>query len=217
MEVEQMAVKSAPAAWIAFGRVEIDTLGHRLFVDGGEVALERKAFAVLVLLAREPGRVLGRDEILDAVWGHTHVTPAVLSRIIAVLRHALGQSGEESHYLHTVHGIGFRLDAKVRSAASREELIAGRVSAVTEPAFVPPLTSDAAAAVATAASPATLLRPGKTHRLERRLVAVITGLLVVAAALLAPHALASTGAFYTDSSTTGMDITATPTFPPKTP
>lgn len=186
MEVEQMAVESAPAAWIAFGRVEIDTLGHRLFVDGGEVALERKAFAVLVLLAREPGRVLSRDEILDVVWGHTHVTPAVLSRIIAVLRHALGESGEESHYLHTVHGIGFRLDAQVRSAASREKLMAYRASAATEPAFLPALTSDVAAPpTTTAASPATLpLRPGKTRRLERRLVAIITGLLVVAAAML---------------------------------
>ncbi|WP_254424390.1 winged helix-turn-helix domain-containing protein [Rhodanobacter sp. C05] len=191
MEVEQMAVESAPAAWIAFGRVEIDTLGHRLFVDGEEVALERKAFAVLVLLAREPGRVLSRDEILDVVWGHTHVTPAVLSRIIAVLRHALGESGEESPYLHTVHGIGFRLDAQVRSAGSRKELIAGRASAATEPVFLPALTSDVVAPpAATAVSPVTPLQPDKTRRLERRFVAVIIGLLVVAAALLGWHQFA---------------------------
>ena len=192
MEVEQMAVESAPAAWIAFGRVEIDTLGHRLFVDGEEVALERKAFAVLVLLAREPGRVLARDEILDVVWGHTHVTPAVLSRIIAVLRHALGESGEESPYLHTVHGIGFRLDAQVRSAASREELIAGRATAATEPAFLPALTSDVTAPpAATAVSPIMPLQPDRTRRLDRRLVAVVTGLLVVAAVLLGWRQFAS--------------------------
>ena len=53
---------------------------------------------------------------------------------------------------------------------------------------------------------------GRTQWLRALIVAAL-----VAAALLAPHALASTGAFYTDSSTTGMDITATPTFPPKTP
>lgn len=186
-----MAVESAPAAWIAFGRVEIDTLGHRLFVDGEEVALERKAFAVLVLLAREPGRVLSRDEILDVVWGHTHVTPAVLSRIIAVLRHALGESGEDSHYLHTVHGVGFRLDAQVRSAASREELIAGTVSVATEPVFLPALASDVAAQpAATAVSPATPLQPNKTRRLDKRLVAVVTGLFVVAAVLLGWHQFA---------------------------
>ena len=183
-----MAVESASAAWIAFGAVEIDTLGHRLFVDGAEVGLERKAFAVLVLLAREPGRVLSRDEILDEVWGHSHVTPGVLSRVIAMLRHALGESGEENHFLHTVHGVGFRLDAEVRFAASREELMADRAVAATELAFVPTFTSDLAAPpAATAASPATPLRPDQTHWLERLLVAVITVLLVVAAVLLGRH------------------------------
>src|SRR5215472_2176290 len=119
-----MATESVSPAWIAFGTVEIDTLGHRLYVDGEEVGLERKAFSVLVLLAREPGRVLSRDEILDGVWGHHHVTPGSLSRVVALLRHALGESAEECRYLHTVHGVGFRLDAEVRSAASREELVA---------------------------------------------------------------------------------------------
>lgn len=186
-----MAAESVSAAWIAFGAVEIDTLGHRLFVDGEEVGLERKAFAVLVLLAREPGRVLSRDEILDVVWGHTHVTPAVLSRVIALLRHALGESGEETHYLHTVHGIGFRLDAKVRCAASREGLTVNRASAATESAFVPALTSDVAAPPAvTAVSPTMPRRPGKTRRLQRRLVVVIMGLVVVAAALFGWHQFA---------------------------
>ncbi|WP_430389619.1 winged helix-turn-helix domain-containing protein [Dyella sp. 20L07] len=183
-----MAAESVSAAWIAFGTVEIDTLGHRLFVNGEEVGIERKAFAVLVLLAREPGRVLSRDEILDVVWGHTHVTPGVLSRVIAMLRHALGESGEESHYLHTVHGVGFRLDAQVRCAASREELNAERQWPATEPVLASSHTSNVAASpIATVESPTTFLRPSKTRRLEKRLAIVIVGLLVVAAALLGWH------------------------------
>ncbi len=186
-----MAAESASAAWIAFGAIEIDTLGHRLFVNGEEIGLERKAFAVLVLLAREPGRVLSRDEILDEVWGHTHVTPGVLSRVIAMLRHALGESGEESHYLHTVHGVGFRLDAEVRSGASREELVTDGASPISEPVFVPALTSAVVAPpAAIAASPAAPLRPAKTPRLKKRLVAVMTGLFVVAAVLLGRHLFA---------------------------
>lgn len=179
-----MAAESDSAAWIAFGTVEIDTLGHRLFVKGEEVGLERKAFAVLVLLAREPGRVLSRDEILDVVWGHTSVTPGVLSRVIALLRHALGESGEESHYLHTVHGIGFRLDAQVRSAASREELMADGALPATELALAAdPISDVAALPAATAASPATPLRSGKTRRLGRPFVAAISALLVAAVML----------------------------------
>jgi TolB-like protein/DNA-binding winged helix-turn-helix (wHTH) protein/Tfp pilus assembly protein PilF len=185
-----MAAESDSAAWIAFGTVEIDTLGHRLFVKGEEVGIERKAFAVLVLLAREPGRVLSRDEILDLVWGHTNVTPSVLSRVIALLRHALGESGEECHYLHTVHGIGFRLDAEVRSAASREALMANGALPVTEAALVPAVASEAPMSpAAKAASPATPLRPGNTRRLGMGLVAVITVLLVVGAVLLGRHPL----------------------------
>ncbi|MDR3447936.1 MULTISPECIES: winged helix-turn-helix domain-containing protein [unclassified Dyella] len=185
-----MAVESASAAWMAFGTIEIDTLGHRLFVDGEEVGLERKAFAVLVLLARDPGRVLSRDEILDEVWGHSHVTPSSLSRIIALLRHALGESGEENHYLHTVHGVGFRLDAEVQFASSREGLSTNKVLVAPEPVFVPVLTHDVVVPeAATAASPAIPLRPDKTRRFGKLLVAVIAGLLVVVAVLLGRHQL----------------------------
>ena len=106
--------------WMMFDRVEIDLLGHRLYVDGEEVPLERKAFAVLVLLAGEPGRVFSRDEILDAVWEHRHVTPGVLNRIITLLRHALGETAGDHRYLQTVHGVGYRLDAQVRRRHQRE-------------------------------------------------------------------------------------------------
>ena len=187
-----MAAETASAAWIAFGTVEIDTLGHRLYVDGAEVGLERKAFAVLVLLARDPGRVLSRDEILDEVWGHSHVTPGVLSRVIAMLRHALGESGDESHYLHTVHGVGFRLDADVRSAASREELMAeGALPPVTKPAPAKALANPVDAPPAVPATTSAISPPaGETRRFGKRLVVAIAGLLVLAAALFGWHRFA---------------------------
>lgn len=105
---------------IRFDAVEIDGEGHRLRVAGVEVPLERKAFAVLLLLARHPGRVFTRDEILDAVWGHTHVTPGVLNRIMTLLRQALGESGESHRYLHTVHGVGYRFDRPVDARSDAE-------------------------------------------------------------------------------------------------
>ncbi len=98
------------ARWILFDQVEIDLTGRRLFVDGHESPLEPKAFAVLALLARQPGRALTRDEILDAVWGHRHVTPGVLNRIVTLLRHALGEQAQNAQYLKTVHGVGYRFD-----------------------------------------------------------------------------------------------------------
>jgi TolB-like protein/DNA-binding winged helix-turn-helix (wHTH) protein/Tfp pilus assembly protein PilF len=98
---------------IVFDDIEIDVDGRRLTVDGKDVALEPKAFAVLVLLANNAGKTLAHDDILDAVWGHRHVTQSVLHRAIALLRQALGSRSSQRQYIHTVHGVGYRFDARV--------------------------------------------------------------------------------------------------------
>ncbi|HSS86135.1 MAG TPA: winged helix-turn-helix domain-containing protein, partial [Reyranella sp.] len=76
---------------LAFDDIVIDLAGRRLSRAGQEQALEPKAFAVLALLLGAPGRVFSRDEILDAIWGHRHVTQSVLNRIMSLLRQALGE------------------------------------------------------------------------------------------------------------------------------
>ena len=98
------------SASLAFDDVRIDFPGRRLLRGGSEQPLEPKAFDVLALLAGTPGQVFTRDEILDGVWGHRHVTPGVLNRIMTLLRHALGEHAHSPHYLHTVHGVGYRFD-----------------------------------------------------------------------------------------------------------
>ena len=101
---------SSPAARCSFDDTVIDFAGHRLLRGGVEQPLEPKAFAVLALLAGEPGRVFMRDEILDAVWGHRHVTPGVLNRVMTLLRQALGEDAHHPRLLQTVHGVGYRFD-----------------------------------------------------------------------------------------------------------
>lgn len=120
--------------WIVFDRIEIDLVGRRLFVAGAQVALEPKAFAVLALFAQHPGRAFARDEILDTVWGHRHVTPGVLNRVITLLRQALGESAERTQYIHTLHGIGYRFDATTRAQAQREVESAPAPEPVPSPA-----------------------------------------------------------------------------------
>lgn len=104
-------------ASLEFGNTVIDFAGHRLLRDGREQPLEPKAFGVLALLASSPGRVFSRDEILDAVWGHHHVTPGVLNRIMTLLRQALGEDAQHPRLLHTVHGVGYRFDPPEADAA----------------------------------------------------------------------------------------------------
>jgi DNA-binding response OmpR family regulator len=75
-------------------------------VDGSEVELTRKEFALLSLLAEEPGIVYRRERILDEVWEATwHGTSRTLDAHVASLRRKLG----DSSLIETVRGVGFRL------------------------------------------------------------------------------------------------------------
>ncbi len=95
---------------VVFDDVVVDLSGRRLFRAGVQQTLEPKAFGVLALLVQAPGRVFARDEIMDAVWGHRHVTPGVLNRVVTLLRHALCEDAQGARYLHTLHGVGYRFD-----------------------------------------------------------------------------------------------------------
>lgn len=106
----------------AFDDVVIDFAGHRVWRSGTEQALEPKAFAVLALLAKAPGTVFTREEILDKVWGHRHVTPGVLNRVMTMLRHALGEDAHSARYLHTLHGVGYRFDLPASAGVTTAEV-----------------------------------------------------------------------------------------------
>ncbi|HET9836246.1 MAG TPA: winged helix-turn-helix domain-containing protein [Rhodanobacteraceae bacterium] len=98
----------------AFADVVIDAGAHRLLRADKEVPVEPKAFAVLLAFLARPGQLLSRDQLLDAVWGHSYVTPATLNRIVAQLRKALGDDAENPHCIQTVHGLGYRFIASLK-------------------------------------------------------------------------------------------------------
>jgi TolB-like protein/DNA-binding winged helix-turn-helix (wHTH) protein/Tfp pilus assembly protein PilF len=127
-----------PAA-LAFDAIAIDFAGRRLLRDGIEQPLEPKAFGVLALLAGTPGRALTRDEILDAVWGHRHVTPGVLNRVMTLLRHALGEDAQGARYLHTVHGVGYRFDLPAPAPGSSTQATQARDPETPSTPAHPPL------------------------------------------------------------------------------
>lgn len=110
MGPDRQTMNQPPPTVLRFGDIVLDLTGRRLLRAGQPQPLEPKAFAVLSLLAGSPGQVFSRDEILDAVWGHRHVTPGVLNRIMTLLRHALGEDAHSPRYLYTVHGVGYRFD-----------------------------------------------------------------------------------------------------------
>ncbi len=101
-----------------FGAVVVDAVAHTLSRDGQLQAVEPKAFAVLLVLLRHAGELLPRDQLLDEVWGHRHVTPGVLTRAIAQLRGALDDDSHDPRYIQTQHALGYRFIGQLQDPAS---------------------------------------------------------------------------------------------------
>lgn len=107
---------------ICFADLEIDT-AHRLLRRGEEtLPLNAKAFDVLVFLAKNAGRVVTKDEILDAVWENQFVEEANLKVQISALRKVLGERKDEHRFLATVPGKGYKFVAKIENG-NRDVLI----------------------------------------------------------------------------------------------
>lgn len=92
--------------------VDTDTLRVLTRPDG--TRLTPKAAAVLLQLARNGGRTLSRDDLLDEVWKGTCPTPDVLTQAVKDLRRALGDDLHAPRYIETLPRLGYRLVAPVR-------------------------------------------------------------------------------------------------------
>src|SRR4051812_23242000 len=96
-----------------FDNVNVDAVEFRVSKDGEQVILEPKAFQVLIFLLENRGRLIPKDELLDAVWADSFVTPNALTRVVAQLRRALGDTSQNSRYIETVPTRGYRFIAEV--------------------------------------------------------------------------------------------------------
>jgi two-component system response regulator ResD len=105
----QRAGSDAPEPKIAIGSLEIDPWARLARVGGREVPLTPTEFKLLETLGNSPGRVFTREELLARAFGPGYDG---LDRTIDVhitnLRKKL-EAGDEARYVHTVHGVGYRL------------------------------------------------------------------------------------------------------------
>ncbi len=82
--------------------------------EGGEtLPLHPKAFETLLLLVRNHGRVVSKDEITEQVWADTFVSDGSLTVNISLLRKVLGEKGSTQKYIETVPKVGYRFVADV--------------------------------------------------------------------------------------------------------
>ena len=95
---------SSPSVSVAHGNVMLDILARRASVDGREVDLSAREFALAEQFLRNPGRVLSREMLLSRVWG-MDFDPG--SNVVDVyVRYLRGKLGAD--HIVTVRGAGYR-------------------------------------------------------------------------------------------------------------
>jgi len=107
--VERIAsVPPAAAEPISRGGLEIDPSRRRATVEGRELGLTPLEFEILLTLAREPGVVFTREQLMDRVWGYRdYAGGRVVDSHVARIRRKLGEDGVEPRFIRTVHGVGY--------------------------------------------------------------------------------------------------------------
>ncbi|MDI6691856.1 MAG: response regulator transcription factor [Anaerosomatales bacterium] len=97
------------------GGLVLDPAAHEVSVDGKPVVLTAKEFAILETLMRQPGVVLSRQQILDAVWGFSDfVDLRGIDVYVRHLREKLGDDASEPRFIETIRGVGYRLKRDAR-------------------------------------------------------------------------------------------------------
>ncbi|TXG92261.1 DNA-binding response regulator [Rhodococcus rhodnii] len=94
---------------LTVGDLTIDVAGHRVWQGDREIGLTKREFELLDALARNVGIVLGRERLLELVWGYDFVADTnVVDVFVGYLRRKL-EAGGTPRIIHTVRGVGFVL------------------------------------------------------------------------------------------------------------
>src|SRR3989304_2611252 len=105
----QMQAQQAQGERLAAGDVVMDVGPRRVTVRDREVSLSPKEFDLLRVLLSHPGRVLGRDFLLNQVWGQDFFGDTrTLDVHVRWLREKIEQDPSKPEHIQTVHGVGYR-------------------------------------------------------------------------------------------------------------
>jgi pimeloyl-ACP methyl ester carboxylesterase/DNA-binding winged helix-turn-helix (wHTH) protein len=105
---------------LTFAEFRLDSDRGELLRGTSAIALAPKAFSLLQYLAGHAGRLVPKQELLDAVWPDVFVGEAVLKGTIRDVRRALGDDSREPRFIKTAHRRGYRFVAPVDIGAGAE-------------------------------------------------------------------------------------------------
>jgi DNA-binding winged helix-turn-helix (wHTH) protein/TolB-like protein/Tfp pilus assembly protein PilF len=103
-----------PLRFYEFGPFRLNVTERFLQRSDEVVPLTPKVFDTLLLLVENSGHVLGKNELMQALWPDSFVEESSLTQNISLLRRALGEPGHERHYIETIPKRGYRFVAGVR-------------------------------------------------------------------------------------------------------
>jgi DNA-binding response OmpR family regulator len=104
--LRRTATQSEPHEVIRHGDLSIDLTRHEVMVNGKPIALTATEFRILHFLASKPGRVLSRDDIIDAALGRdANVFDRTIDVHITSIRRKLGKGADQ---IETIRGFGYK-------------------------------------------------------------------------------------------------------------
>ncbi len=96
---------------IKFGEVEVYPENYEVYCKGSKLELTPKEFELLLYLASHKGRVLSRDQLLNAVWNYEFVGDTRIVDVhISHLREKIEPNTKKPIYIKTIRGLGYKLE-----------------------------------------------------------------------------------------------------------
>ncbi|MEH6373140.1 response regulator transcription factor [Streptomyces sp. KLMMK] len=115
------AGEPAPSAALQVGGLSVDPLRRLAELDGVPLDLTRREFDLLAYLAGRPGVVVPRKELLAEVWQQSYGDDQTIDVHLSWLRRKLGETAASPRYLHTVRGVGVKLEPPAAGTALPEQ------------------------------------------------------------------------------------------------
>src|SRR5580704_60994 len=110
-----------------FEPFRLDPLERLLLKEGQVIALTPKGLDLLLVLVRNAGRVVDKEELMREVWRDTFVEENNLTVNISALRKTLGNGSSDQRYIQTVPRRGYRFAASVRQSMESAPLAQRRI------------------------------------------------------------------------------------------
>ncbi|GAA2030983.1 response regulator transcription factor [Agromyces tropicus] len=118
VEAAGLAPAGSEAAVVVRGPLRIDTAAHTVDLDGRRLALTQREFELLAFLARRPGTVFSREDLLSGVWGWSHGDLSTVTVHVRRLREKIEADAAHPRMLVTVWGYGYRFDDPASTASA---------------------------------------------------------------------------------------------------